>query len=373
MSFECAVPYDPLINEEGQETSHDGNEYGIYMTDNPYMVEAAYGNPEGRGRPINSKIRFDMQTETVDIPAIGITYRIDTNGLDIRRPWISRLLQGVYNNGFEGDEWIADKVPSSNYTIEKIQIGSDFLHSTRYINITDDSHIKERLTSIMETRKARLQLLEAAIENMSSSERRHLGRRGPHMEVLKEIFGPDGAYETDVNSLDTSSVNGMKKYLFTTFYKQSPDEINFTALRYIHELGHTGNIENVEKLNETIQNDLQTKIARKEQFIQEHKDDEEPFSTLNFDKQISMLQDILSKLASKKIDNLKGTQSLGKETLIEQSSTSLKDAVELRNASTRSRIGTTKRVQVTCGSFIYGHHNHCYNFYHILGIFLLAV
>ena len=43
------VPYDPLIDEYGRKVVKDGNEYGVYMTDNLEMVLTAYGNPTRTG------------------------------------------------------------------------------------------------------------------------------------------------------------------------------------------------------------------------------------------------------------------------------------------------------------------------------------
>ena len=38
------VNYAPIINENGEKTVTDGNEYGVYMSDNLDMVKSAYGN-----------------------------------------------------------------------------------------------------------------------------------------------------------------------------------------------------------------------------------------------------------------------------------------------------------------------------------------
>lgn len=59
-------------------------------------------------------------TNQVKLPSCGVIYEVDTNGLDIRKPEIRPELQGVYNNGFEGDEWIADTIPSKFHKVKRL-------------------------------------------------------------------------------------------------------------------------------------------------------------------------------------------------------------------------------------------------------------
>jgi hypothetical protein len=38
----------PVIDEEGRGVDGTGNEHGVYMSDNPHMVDRSYANPGGQ-------------------------------------------------------------------------------------------------------------------------------------------------------------------------------------------------------------------------------------------------------------------------------------------------------------------------------------
>ena len=46
------VNYAPIINQYGRKTVTDGNEYGVYMSDNLNKVTSAYGDLHHDGLPI---------------------------------------------------------------------------------------------------------------------------------------------------------------------------------------------------------------------------------------------------------------------------------------------------------------------------------
>jgi len=94
----------------------DGNELGVYMSTNQTMTEQAYAI-SGKNSKIETK-KYNSGRglmNHLELPGLGIVLKIDTEGLEIREPEISEALKGHYNNGFEGKEWIADEVPSTNY------------------------------------------------------------------------------------------------------------------------------------------------------------------------------------------------------------------------------------------------------------------
>jgi hypothetical protein len=99
----------------------DGNERGVYISTNRTMVEAAYAHAS-RGLSVEAPKYNDGYSiaTKIALPQCGIVVRIDTKELAIRKPKITSVLQGVYNNGFEGDEYIIDEVPSKNYQVVKL-------------------------------------------------------------------------------------------------------------------------------------------------------------------------------------------------------------------------------------------------------------
>ena len=125
------VHYEPEIDKYGRQIVSDGNEYGVYMTDNLDMVLSAYGNPRSNGTTLENSPQLNISgaRSTVNVPSVGVIYHINTEGLDIREPFICDELQGHYNNGFQGTEWIADSIPKENVEVVGIKIARDLLHS----------------------------------------------------------------------------------------------------------------------------------------------------------------------------------------------------------------------------------------------------
>lgn len=236
--IDMELPYDPYIDSQGKETVHDGNEYGIYMSDNPKVAEYAYGNAtnKGDGTYIEPQITIGNRgTEFIKIPAIGVCYKISTQGLDIRKPWISSALQGVYNNGLKGDEWITDKIPAENYEIMSVQIGKDLLHDEQYIDLNDIENIKEKVTQILEQRKARLETFAQEMSKIPEQQRKEFGLG--HLEILKEIYGENGFYYMDsIEEINSSSNVGIIRYLMANVYKNNTESIDFGTLLYLQDI-----------------------------------------------------------------------------------------------------------------------------------------
>lgn len=101
----------------------DGNERGVYMSTNSLVAEKVYssgGRSEGsfvETLPYNDR---GGQTRGIKLPVCGILVEISTEHLPIREPKMLLALQGHYNNGFEGYEWIADLVPPDKYKVIKL-------------------------------------------------------------------------------------------------------------------------------------------------------------------------------------------------------------------------------------------------------------
>lgn len=112
------------LNEEDPTKIGDGNELGVYMSTNPRVAEWAYGRG-GAGMSYIDVPEYNSSRglkKSIQLPSCGILYEIDTNGLNIRPPEITSHLQGVYNNDFEGDEWIADEVPPEFYKVLQLSL-----------------------------------------------------------------------------------------------------------------------------------------------------------------------------------------------------------------------------------------------------------
>jgi hypothetical protein len=166
---------EPIINEHGEKVVADGNEYGVYMSDNAHMSEVAYATPR-RGDSVPDSPKFNWKgasQSTVTTPRVGVLYEIDASDLDVRKPKITHNLEGHYNNGFQGDEWIADSIPAGSHKVTKLTLGPDTLHEAREFPL-DGGHTEaiEALREEVAHRAGRLATAAALINEIPGS-RRH--------------------------------------------------------------------------------------------------------------------------------------------------------------------------------------------------------
>lgn len=197
----------------------------------------AYANATnvGHGVYVNPPVFMGNEYGYVMIPDIGICYKISTKDLNVRNPWISDALQGVYNNGWSGDEWITEKIPAENYEIMQVMIGKDMLHDTQYIDLDDIEHLKENTINILEQRKARLEVFAQEMSKIPKAKRRNFGLT--HFEVFKEIYGENGfRYMNNFEEIDTSSDVGMIRYLMAKVYEKNRNDIDLSTLAKLQDI-----------------------------------------------------------------------------------------------------------------------------------------
>ena len=289
------VNYAPIIDQYGRKTVTDGNEYGVYMSDNLSMVTSAYGDLHHDGIPIHNNL--STYNERIMIPSIAVIYKINTDGLDVRKPFISDQLKGHYNNGFQGDEWIADIIPANNYALYRVRIGADILHDAEDIDLLRIKNISEQVKQKLEMRKYRLETFANAMERMSPMKRNVLGR--DELSILKSIYGKNGLKYI---SLLTSDVDGMLRYLVAKTFKQNESDIDFQTIRYIN--GLKGQATNIDSIIEILKNDKIKNMQDKVAFEKRKKQEGVPYVTSKFDKQEKRLDGLISMvLLRRKKDN----------------------------------------------------------------------
>lgn len=292
------VNYAPIIDQYGRKTVTDGNEYGVYMSDNLSMVTSAYGDLHHDGIPIHNNL--SIYNERIMIPSIAVIYQINTDGLDVRKPFISDQLKGHYNNGFQGDEWIADIIPANNYALYRVRIGADILHDTEDIDLLRIKNISEQVKQKLEMRKYRLETFANAMERMSPMKRNVLGR--DELIILKSIYGKNGLKYINEDSLLTSDVDGMLRYLVAKTFKQNESDIDFQTIRYIN--GLKGQATNIDSIIEILKNDKIKNMQDKVVFEKRKKQEGVPYVTSKFDKQEKRLDGLISMvLLRRKKDN----------------------------------------------------------------------
>lgn len=292
------VNYAPIIDQYGRKTVTDGNEYGVYMSDNLSMVTSAYGDLHHDGIPIHNNL--SIYNERIMIPSIAVIYQINTDGLDVRKPFISDQLKGHYNNGFQGDEWIADIIPANNYALYRVRIGADILHDAEDIDLLRIKNISEQVKQKLEMRKYRLETFANAMERMSPMKRNVLGR--DELSILKSIYGKNGLKYINEDSLPTSDVDGMLRYLVAKTFKQNESDIDFQTIRYIN--GLKGQATNIDSIIEILKNDKIKNMQDKVVFEKRKKQEGVPYVTSKFDKQEKRLDGLISMvLLRRKKDN----------------------------------------------------------------------
>lgn len=159
----------------------DGNELGVYMSTNSLMVEKVYasgGQVEGcfiqTERYIDSSGSHAMG---VNLPTCGVVIEVDTVGLAIREPKMIPALQGHYNNGYEGYEWIADEIQPSNYRVIKLVFAKHPNDSQRVVvdvASMDESELQKVIEAIQERfQKAKSEALafKQFLETLSPQQR----------------------------------------------------------------------------------------------------------------------------------------------------------------------------------------------------------
>ncbi len=282
------VNYAPIIDQYGRKTVIDGNEYGVYMSDNLSMVTSAYGNLHHDGIPIHNNLT--IYNERIMIPSVAVIYQINTDDLDIRKPFISDQLKGHYNNGFQGDEWIADIVPANNYTLYRVRIGADILHDAEDIDLLRTENISKQVKQKLEMRKYRLETFANAMERISPMKRNAFGR--DVLNILKSIYGKNGLKYINEDSLITNDVDGMTRYLTTKTFKQNESDIDFQTIRYIN--GLKGQATNIDSIIEILKNDKIKNMQEKVAFEERKKQEGTPYVTGKFDKQEKRLDSLMS-------------------------------------------------------------------------------
>lgn len=282
------VGYDPIIDQYGRKTVTDGNEYGVYMSDNLSMVASAYGDLHHDGLAIHNNLT--IYNERIMIPSVAVIYQISTEGLDIRKPFISDQLKGHYNNGFQGDEWIADLVPADNYSIYQVKIGADILHDAEILDLSKIDDISQQVKQELEMRKYRLEIFANAMERMSPMKRNAIG--GDALNILKSIYGKNGLRYINEESLITSNVDGMLTYLVAKIVKQNESNIDFQTIKYINSL--KGQATTIDSIIEILKNDKIKNMQDKLAFEERKKREGVPYVTSIFDKQEKRLDALMS-------------------------------------------------------------------------------
>lgn len=276
----------PVIDSQGRKTVGDGNEYGVYMTDHENVARNAYGKVSlSDGTPLNRDVMFGYDKSRTVIPSIGIVYKINTTGLDVHIPWITSHLKGHYNNGMDGDEWISEIVPASNYVVDAVTLGDDTLHESESISVENPKELKTIVLNKIKQRRERLELFEKKIESFSERDRYLLDQS--KINVLKSIYKLNGIMDIDLNKFKPNSPDEYLDYLMAISYSNDKDNIDFATISYIQSLKDKMKQHSdisLESIIEFVKDDISLNETKKSEFL--NKNAGRDVSTINFDKKM---------------------------------------------------------------------------------------
>ena len=285
-------PNPPQYDERGRKIVGDGNEYGVYMSDNKEMASEAYAGVSLRdGTPLNLKVAIGDRGLNISVPAVGIVYKINTYGLDVHKPWITSTMKGHYNNGYMGNEWIAEKIPEKNIEVEKVVVGEDLLHPKKEIEFSSVEEIKPAIEAELARRKERLERFEAAMEALPQNVVRRM--MSNKLEIYKLIYKENGLLETDLSTLTVNTANDCIKSIMTYLYKENPENIPMNELEFLNNLSKKENI-TFDELSTNISNELINIDKKRQAYIRHAEEEGEKANTQFFDRRMESFRKIAS-------------------------------------------------------------------------------
>lgn len=262
----------PQQNDEGKDIVADGNEYGIYMTTNHTMAKDVYGNTHTSGSIYNPECLFvDQYTrqQRIRYPQVGIVYEIDTQNLAIKKPWISTQLEGHYNNGYGGEEWITTTnesvpnhiIPKESYHITNVVVGDDILNKQINLDIStlSDEQIKAQVVDIIEKRKTGYELFLEQVHTYPQTQRRKIESKMP---IYKRLFNAqDGVALNNYSNCDTNNPQELAGFLMQQVYQNTTPNLDLDSLELIIKASsNTSSTEDFSKNIKTLADGLKEKL-----------------------------------------------------------------------------------------------------------------
>lgn len=273
------VPYEPIIDGLGRKVTTSGNEYGVYTTTDKDMCIKLYGTPQTEGKVLDYTLKSNGVV--IDIPDIGIVYEINTDNLNVRRPFKI--------NEDNHDDWIIDSIPTLNYKVIKVTIGEDFLHAKEELDVENIDLLKEVVIKKLEERITHLKAVIPYLKSLPIVTIRELGKNKENKILYRYLYGYDGIEYSDIDNIDTTISRGMIKYLFANFYKENKD--NYIPLKYVISLENkVCDIKEEDKIKSMINivvGDINDAKRRRENSLNKGKD------VTGFDEKIKMLHQVL--------------------------------------------------------------------------------
>lgn len=193
LNYDPSLPLRPgteVIDVEGNKTVVDGNEYGVYMSSNPNMVKSAYYKGS-RDSVKTEQFSMNRPEYGISLPSVGIFFEINTRDLAVRIPKIAPNLQGLYNNGWVGNEYIANEIPPSNFKIRELSLSTskvNYKEAKIYPINSEKDYItaREDISKIYRDLKSKAEKFRDVISKLTINERMNATKMS---KLYDEIFG----------------------------------------------------------------------------------------------------------------------------------------------------------------------------------------
>ncbi len=259
-------PNPPKIDEQGRKVVGDGNEYGVYMTTNQIMANDVYGKCHTTGRKL-SDVRLGSYNNMICMPKVGVVFQISPEHCEnLRKPWITAALEGHYNNGFDGEEWIADKIKTGGYSVTRIEIGRDILHDSKSKNIEswqDIQKIQEQACKVLKDRETHLEQFNREISKLPAIKQRNL--TSDELKVYRELFGDKQLANADTSKMSVNTEQEKGDFLLASEYQSGESDLN--SLRTLYSIVNSPTIKGV-SVESALEGLVSKKIADRETIYQ---------------------------------------------------------------------------------------------------------
>ena len=221
-------PEPPIIDGLGRKVNDEGSEYGVYMSDNDRMSLEAYSR--GGKQTVLDK-NYRIGSKIVALPNVQVLYKINPDNISVHKPFLSSVMGGLEkNNGYAGEEWIAERIPASEYSMASLSISEDILHDKETIDPTNIQEAEVKTREIVEKRKQHLEFF------LSDMKRRYPNgvqlMYNEDIKILKDIYGDNGAAYLKGNE-ELITGEDYIKFLINKNIKENPDKLDFNTLRYL--------------------------------------------------------------------------------------------------------------------------------------------
>jgi hypothetical protein len=166
----------------------------------------------------------------LSMPSVGVVYEINTEGLNLRQPHLTKFKNHQSN---VGDEYISDvDIPHSKVNIHSLHVSADFLHDSQDIPVSLSA--KSDIRKILDKRQEHLEMASydiSKIENKTSLMQMSFSRYSPECAVMRKLYGDEELAFKKPADLPTGTNDEIRDYLLCKSYNE--DGLNFTSMNKI--------------------------------------------------------------------------------------------------------------------------------------------